>query len=352
MISPVESHPWLSLGDYFEAIKKFILRDSGRPLFRIINEQFDIDLGHDEVDKILIRSEKHGALYHLASVEVSSGGRSIKLSVSTAVSEEARACLRQEFHMLKLLNDWIVPSYLPRPYFEGEVRVCTEKEPLCMCLAEWFDDYYEWHFSIDRAQDQRICIWDLKNGYRFASKREEYEIFRQASEILTLYYNTRDFSQIYPWHHAAGDFVVRNREGTLDLKLTTVRRYGPVKLFSQEDTDPLVAMIYFFLNLSVRMRLDRLDGIGRATWAGDLSLKAIVQGFFQGLSIMEANGRYHLGRVRDLLSLLKSFDQQELKRLFYPLLDLYATESPGDLWLIQANLDGHVRQLCQVMQAL
>ena len=220
-----------------------------------------------------------------------------------------------------------------------------------MYLTEWFEDYHEWHLSIDKKREgQRICIWDLRNGYHFTSRKEDLEIFRQASKILTVYYNTRDFSQIYPWHHAAGDFVVRNRKETVDVKLTTVRRYGPIKLFSSENIDPMVAMIYFFLNLSIRMRLDKLDGVGIVVWAGDFSLKAIVKGFFEGLCIMETNGRYHLGQVKDFLSLLKAFDPGEFKRLFHPLLGLYAGENPGDFRVIQANLDNHVRQLYQVIQ--
>jgi hypothetical protein len=354
LISPGESHPFLTLGNYFEAIKSFIFRDHGRSLVIVLREQLKMDIDLDSISEILIRTEKHGALYHLASVEVFSAGLFLKLCVSTAVSENGKVWLRHEFDLLKFLNSTFIYSYLPVPYFEGDIKVHSVhgNESLSMFLTEWFENYHEWHLSMDeKGEKQRICLWDLRNGHCFASKEEGFEIFRQASKILTLYYDTRDFNQIYPWHHAAGDFIVKSEEGIIDVKLTTARKYEPIMLFSPKDTiDPVVALTYFFLNLSIRMRLDKLDGVGMVAWADGFSVEAIIQGFFEGIRIMEADGRYCLGQVRELLSLFKDFDQEELARLFHPLLDVYAKEDPGDFSVIQANLESHVQQLYEVMQ--
>ena len=354
LISPGERHPFLTLGNYFEAIKDFIFRDHGRPLVSVLREQLKTDIDPESIKEILIRTEKHGALYHLASVEVFSAGLSLKLCVSTAVSENEKAWLRHEFDLLKFLNSTFASPYLPVPYFEGDAKVHSDhgNESLSMFLTEWFENYHEWHLSMDETGGkQRICIWDLRNGHRFASKKEAFEIFRQASKILTLYYDIQGFNQIYPWHHAAGDFIVRSEEGIIDVKLTTARKYEPIMLFSSEDTiDPVVALTYFFLNLSIRMRLDKSDGVGIKTWADGFSVKALIRGFFEGLGIMEADGRYGLGQVRDLLSLFKGFDREELAGLFQPLLDLYAKEDPGDFSVIQANLKSHVEQLYEAIQ--
>lgn len=354
LISAGERHPFLTLGNYFEAIKNFILRDHRRPLAAVLYEQLGTDIGPDSISEILIRTEKHGAFYHLASIEVFSGKHSMKMCVSTSVSENGKAWLKHEFDLLKYLDSTFAPSYLPVPYFEGDVKVYSVhgNEFLSMSLTEWFENYHEWHFSMDeKGEKQRICIWDLRKGHWFASKKQGFEIFRQASKILTLYYDTHDFNQIYPWHHAAGDFVVRREEGIIDVKLTTARRYEPIMLFLSKDTiDPVVALTYFFLNLSIRMRLDRLDGVSARTWAGGFSVDALIQGFFEGLRIMEAEGRYGLGQVRDLLSLFKGFDQEELAWLFNPLLDIYAKEDPGDFSVIQANLGSHAQELYEVIQ--
>ncbi|MBU1904993.1 MAG: hypothetical protein KJ573_15555, partial [Proteobacteria bacterium] len=65
-ITPSEQHPFLTLGDYFEAIKRFILIDQGKPLVRILKESFSNRIDFNTIERILIRSEKHGVLYHLA----------------------------------------------------------------------------------------------------------------------------------------------------------------------------------------------------------------------------------------------------------------------------------------------
>jgi hypothetical protein len=354
LISAGERHPFLTLGNYFEAIKDFILMDHGRPLTTVLREHLRSDVGPDSIHEILIRTEKHGALYHLASVEVFCGARSMKMCVSTAVSENGKAWLKHEFDLLKFLNSKLALPYLPVPHFEGDVKVYSDQgnESLSMFLTEWFENYHEWHLSMDvKGEKQGVCVWDLKNGHWFASNKEAFEIFRQASKILTLYYDIHGFNQIYPWHHAAGDFIVRSKDGIIDVKLTTARKYEPIMLFSSKDAiDPVVALAYFFLNLSIRMRLDRLDGVGVRAWAGGFSLRALIQGFFDGLLIMEADGRYGLGQVRDLPSLFKGFDQEELAGLFYPLLDVYAKEEPGDFLVIQANLGSHVQQLYEAIQ--
>ena len=97
------------------------------------------------------------------------------------------------------------------------------------------------------------------------------------------------------------------------------------------------------------MRMDRLDGVGARVWACGFSVDALIQGFFEGLRIMEAEGKYGLGEVSDLLSLFKGFDQEELAGLFYPLLDVYAKEDPGDFSVIQANLRSHTKELSEAL---
>jgi hypothetical protein len=354
LISAGERHPFLTLGNYFEAIKDFILRDHGRPLAAVLREQLRTDIGPDSIHEILIRTEKHGALYHLASVEVFCKGRSMKMCVSTAVSATGKAWLRHEFDLLKYLNSTFALPYLPVPHIEGDVKVHSDQgnESLSMFLTEWFENYYEWHLSMDeKGEKQGICIWDLRKGHWLASKEQGFEIFRQASKIITLYYDIREFNQIYPWHHAAGDFIVRSKDGIIDVKLTTARKYEPIMLFLSKDTiDPVVALTYFFLNLSIRMRLDRLDGVGARAWAGGFSVGALMQGFFEGLRIMDAGGRYGLGNVRDLLSLFKSFDREELAGFFNPLLDVYAKEDTGDFSVIHANLGSHTKELYEAIQ--
>lgn len=352
--TPSEDHAFLTLGDYFETIKDFILKDQAGSLIAILREQLDKSISLGRIDKLLIRSEKHGALYHLSSVEIVTDRHSLKFAVCTAVSEKGQAWLTREYDTLNFLSETFDLHYLPKVYFKGEMehRTGTRKESFSMFLAEWFEGYHEWHLSIDeKDKSQNVCIWNLKEGHRIASSEESYEIYKQASKILTLYYDTKDYRQIYPWHHAAGDFIVKTKDGEIDVKLTTARRYEPILAsLKEEQSNPLVAIIYFFLNMTIRMRLDKMNGVGEVAWAGRFSVKASTEGFFEALRIMEAKDRYNLGKVEELFTLLKSFTQKELYRLFNPLLEFYREEDPDDLTIIKRNLRDHTRQLHQFIQ--
>jgi len=196
-----------------------------------------------------------------------------------------------------------------------------------------------------------VQIWDVKEGDRFISNEEANEIFRNASKILTLYYNTRDLCQIYPFDHAAGDFVIRTEGIKIDIKLTTARDYQPIMIFhEEEETNPMLALVYFFLNLTIRMRLDRIDGVGRGIWVEDYFVQATIQGFFEALNIMVSEGRYHLGEVSDLISLLKAFNIEELYKMYDPLLDFYKWDGPEYISLIQSNLKRHVTCIHKFIQ--
>ena len=353
-ISPSKEHPFLVLEDYFDAIKSFFLHDQAKPFIKVVNQQLGREIALDDIHEVLIRTEKHGAFCHIASVEVVSDNDSIRFAISTALSDKGRSFLSDEFDNLNKLNKIYDFFCLPRPYLKGEVKFLNGDgtEMFSMLLTEWFEDFHEWHVSIDeKDKTQKIRLWDLKRGYRFASQEESYEIFKQAARILTLYYNTRDFSQIYLWHHAAGDFIVQCRYGRVYLKLITVRGYGgPVMEFSSgESFNPMIAIFYFFLNLSIKIRLDRLDGVGNPAWAGDYSVEATAEGFFEALHFMKARGRYAPGHVEDLLSLLKTFSEDEFQKLHEPLMKLYRKNEPADFPLISSNLNRHIRKLHQVI---
>jgi hypothetical protein len=350
LITPSEDHSFLTLGDYFEAIRAFILKDQGNPLAHVLRESLNRKIGPDNIQKILVRSEKHGALYHLASVEIFVDNKQTKFAVSTAVSEKGKGWLTHEYEVLIFLNNSLKLPYLPNAHLKGEVKCQAgnrKHETFSMLLSEWFEDYHEWHLSIDENDNnQKLCIWDFQNGNRYVSEDEAFEIFRRISRILTLYYDTKNFNQIYPWHHAAGDFIVKTRDSSVDVRLTTVREYQSItNYFSEETVNPMIAIVYFFLNLTIRMRLDKLDGVGETVWAGDSCVNAITEGFFDAIRIMEAEGRYHLGRPNDLLSLLRSFGEEEIRNLFYPLEDWYHEGDPAEFTVIQANLRNHVKFL-------
>ncbi|MBW2710112.1 MAG: hypothetical protein JRD04_12810, partial [Deltaproteobacteria bacterium] len=286
LITPEKTHPHLTLGDYFDAVKACILDNQGELLNRALKIKSHEDFSLENVQKIQIRSEKHGILYHLTSVEVFMGETHVKFTLSTAISGKGVACIMHEHDILDRLNRNSEFSFLPEIYGIKKMTCHTAQgktEEMVMLGAQWFEDYHEWHMAVDPADGrQKIQIWDLNRGPRYASATEASIIIEECSKILTLYYDFGDFSHIGAWHHAAGDFIVKcHRDDRLDVRLTTVRKYAPLPV--TEDASPMISIIYFFLDTTIHMRLDRLDGVGETVWIDDFAVTATVKGFFEGL---------------------------------------------------------------------
>jgi hypothetical protein len=339
LMAPGKVHPFLTLGDYFHGVEDFLL--DGDTLEVCLPGEF---AGYPS--EIKIRSEKHGAFYHVASVDLFSGERLKRICVTTALTERGRNCLAREFSLLLSLGKFTSSAHMPRVYGIKEIerRVGAETETFTICLSEWLEDYHEWHLTSEKGSEGggRLCIWDLKRGIRYASERERYEIFRQAARILTSCYDADTLEQISSWHHAAGDFVVRVWRGGVDLKLTTVRGYKPLEIFSgKTDIPHPMGLVFFFLDTAIRTRLDKEDGTGKVLWAEEYSAQAAVEGFFDSLTDRKA---------QDLLSLLQSFDEKEFLSLYDPLRRSYEGEDPQDLSAIDRHLPMHVKELHGILK--
>ena len=158
-----------------------------------------------------------------------------------------------------------------------------------MYLGDWFDGFHEFHLT--RRSDSNelaIVVWDGAAGRCLLSKRQAATLYRNAAMILTACYDPITSSQIFPWHHAAGDFVVRVEEEGASVKLITVRDYRPMTGTTgkpDNEREILDALVIFFIHLSIRMRLDRLDGVKEVVWAPDGCLEPMMDGFFQGLDL-------------------------------------------------------------------
>jgi hypothetical protein len=173
-----------------------------------------------------------------------------------------------------------------------------------------------------------------------------------VARILTAYYNWNTFRQIYPWHHAAGDFVLREEGGKVDVRLVTIRDYRPVVDFStRKRAGKLLALILFFLHLTVQMRLDRLDGIGDVIWAEDHCLEGAVAGFFQGLALGNSRARKAIASGGEMLDLLRSFDRKEWLHLMEECVETYEL-SQEELSLLQERASGHLDELQQVLASV
>ncbi|MGE5841800.1 MAG: hypothetical protein ACM335_05950 [Deltaproteobacteria bacterium] len=339
LLNPFEEHPFLTLGDYFRGIERFIL---------------EVSLFPDPMDRMLIRSEKHGTLYHVASVETTAGGAWKKFAVSTAFGERRKGLLLREYETMKYLNKQVSYGSIPRVYMASETLCYGAKgsESVVMSVTEWLEGYHEWHLMVEQDRTQTVLIWDMEKGTRTASIEQGRTIFREASRILTLYYDPKTFRQIYPWHHAAGDFVVKTAGAGAEVKLTTARNYLPLISFPMKaDTNRVTALVAFLLNLVVQMRLDRIGGVGESIWAHEKFVRPCLEGFFGALQTKKVEGGGDWGEEADLRALLKNFSKEELCSLHDPLMASYREEKPEDFKVIEKNLEGHIATLWRELQA-
>jgi hypothetical protein len=353
IVRPFENHPFMTLGDYFLAIRGLILSEDGQPLTTLLSRLWTQSAAIADVDTIFIRYEKYGTLYHISSAEIVAGARRMRLTVSAAVTDESKEALDREFGLLQRLGSQKSFSYLPQVYCKHAVpiRKAEGSETLLMTLSEWFDNYHEWHFSQDEEGRQRIIVWDMESGYRFMSEQEMHEIIRQAATILTFYYDTETYHRIFPWHHGAGDFVVKAAGGTVDLKLVTARGYEPIPVPEHDPrTSPSRAIILFFLETTVKMRLDKYEGMGESIWADASVVGAAVDGFFQALRLKESQGHALAIKVNDVMNQLKGFTEDELKGLLHAHMNQIGSRDSSDHAVISSHADDHARDLYRAIQ--
>jgi hypothetical protein len=277
-------------GDYFTAARQFLEADGFATLVGAVANRLGRSVSCEDLFEIHITIIKHGAFYHPALLTVHGAGMILKFVLNTGASTPGRQTIESEYAALDKLSESGASAYLPTVYGRGEVKT-KDGHPLSMFLANWFDGFHEFHLSQDISSNRlQIRVWDDEREFFFLNANEAHNLYRQSAFILTACYNPSTFEQIFPWHHAAGDFVVRLDSSGLQVRLITARQYTP--LFrdieipgdtSAQRKQMLVALLFFLLNLSIRMRIDRLDGTGDLIWGEEETVTAVWEGFLSGL---------------------------------------------------------------------
>jgi hypothetical protein len=337
--------------NYFQAIQEILARDSYTLLLEAVKRQLVLPAFPIEVQRVLIYSEKHGNWYHPAKIEAILPQGCARFVLNVALTERGRTVMAQEIRALKGLSQQFTYPFLPTVYFQTEAESPFSSEEknhsLSLFLADWFEGFHEFHLSVDDSDGiTKSVLWDSSPKPNYLTNLQARLIYQQISKILTLYYNPRTFDQIFPWHHGAGDFVIKVDGEHPEVRLVTVRQYGP--LADPEDMSMEEALLFFFLNLSIRMRLDRMDGIGEIAWAGKDCLRATWEGFLEGLWIKEKEGTLAPGFRKDFLKELRRFSVETLTERFSELLASYAPEAP-DLPIIRKNIIPHINQVHKII---
>ncbi|MBW2600307.1 MAG: hypothetical protein JRD47_00030 [Deltaproteobacteria bacterium] len=345
--------PALTYGRYFEAVAEVMSNNDFKALLDAVSIKARREICAADVEEILVYAEKHGSDYHPARIEVIIGGTTTAFVMNVASTERGKERLYREFDVLKHLNSKHGFPFLPRAYFKGETCRDSGEDGkdgnlLVMFLADWFDGYDEFHLSVDTTTGvQGVVVWNRRKGNYYLPRFEAGQVYSQTAKILTLYYDIETFEQIFPWHHAAGDFIIRVRGDSLDVRLVTARQYVPMI-----DSVPVYeALLFFFLNLTVRMRLDRLDGVGAVAWAGNVCVGATLDGFLEGIRFKERQGIIKVGFLDEFVKYAQSLDKEDIKGRFCALIDACDQAAP-DIGVIRKNLERHIQLLWEAIQGI
>jgi hypothetical protein len=268
---PGEEIPF-TVGDYFQAAREFL--KSTRPTAA--------------AESIRIHLAKHGPYYHPARVAARINGRWAQFVLNVAASEAGRALIHREYAMLQRLSRAVAPFYLPAVFAIGESAL-PGKARVSMFIGEWLAGFYEFHLSrTSNTVETGMVVWDPENGSRPLDRGRARAVYSGAARILTHYLDLSTGECIGAWQHATGDFVVNPAGAGPEVRLITVRDYRPLLRPAAAAGHGLPALLetllVFFRDTLIRMRLDRLDGVGEIAWADPIAVEGGLEGFFSALS--------------------------------------------------------------------
>ncbi len=342
----------ITYGDYFCAVTLFLENNNFEIIIRAVSESLKHNIKSEDIEQINIFLEKHGEFYHPARLQVKLSENILTFALNCALSDPGRNCINREYKILKKLGHNFSLPYVPEIYGIGSVCVKESAGNMTIFLGEWFKGFNEFHIS--KKKRGGIIVWDQKKGNFFLSPENVLQLYTQASMILTCYYNIETFEQIFPWHHAAGDFILKKEQEKLFLRLITVRQYAPmlenIDASCQDTESMLDALFLFFLNLSIRMRLDRFDGVGEIAWADNIAVHGVLNGVMEGLALKSVSGFTRPVNICFMEYLLE-LSKTELSDTLQFVADSYNHRSP-ELDIIKKSIGEHGDTLYAVINSL
>ncbi|MBF0229554.1 MAG: hypothetical protein HQK63_08205 [Desulfamplus sp.] len=400
-------HEYFTLAEQFISADNYYILQQGLA-FILKEEVKSQNIGQiyiEEIKQIDIYLEKHGAFYHPARVEVGIKiGNSIQIEfpicfvLNTAVSAHGLALINNEYRILKYLSKIDDNFFVPQVF--GVKSITYRGIEISFLLGTWFDGYKEFHLTDKSNSDTHsypdinniegsslIHIWNSNGTVIPIYSPSYFQIYEKASEILTYFYNLETSEAIELWHHAAGDFVVKQTIDGFDVKLITVRDYSsnyvPVSSSDSSDSSEYVeqdnnlseniaqesilsnnveqdvynALLLFFLNLTLRMRIDRIDGIGRRSLVDNAVIPFILRGFFRGIKnkkIPDVIQNYFIENslVNGFQSYLSQFSHENLYQIYLIMLGDCQTDSPERDFILK-HLQEHSEALyCNISEGI
>lgn len=336
---------------YMAALRLFILEHWDLFLGIVSRKGFD-----KEIEAVDIIAEKHGSHYHPARIVIKTQEEHFTFVANVALTEVSRRLLEHEFRLFGRLRQEIPSDFIPRMHLLDEEALDepnSNSASMLIMLGEWFEGFHEFHLSAGPEGDPyRTILWDTDQGYAILSDDEAAQIYYKASFILTTFYDPETFEEIFPWHHASGDFVASRENGQMACKLITVRQYAPrLEFYECSPENQVTALLLFLANLTIRMRLDRLDGVGETVWAGDHSVEATIRGVVDGLRRNVENQRCDQELAIRFFEIVKQLSLAELTEIFRTVAESYDSAAP-DFPVIRDNLAGHILAVYKAIQTV
>ncbi len=336
----------VSYSQYFSAVHRFCAVDGWARLADACSEKLQRSVTPNDISGPCIYLVKHGAFYHPSQLRLTVGDVPLSFVINVALSEQGRQALPREIRALNHLADKRPFGWYPKVY-----HATAENPP--MFLADWFDGFHEFHLTRQTKTDElAIVVWDGANTPFLLSENQAMALYRKAAMILGASYDPITSCQVYPWHHAAGDFVVRKDGDDVAVKLITVRDYAPLSGSAAEpasEREILETLMVFLLHLSVRMRLDRLDGVSAVVWAPESCLAPMIAGFFQGLDLTARISGFPEG-FSDMVHLYFSrFAPKDLLTMAHRLIGSVFDQRSEERRIVERHLNAHVGAISRLL---
>jgi hypothetical protein len=343
----------ITVGEYFSASCRFLSRNGFSILISGLKEVLQKHVLYEHVHKISIFLEKHGAFYHPLKIRVDlADTQTCFFVLNGAVGNPGLSLIEKEVSLISKLNKNYPKRYLPLVFGLDILR--TSKGIIGFFLGEWFQDYKEFHVTAGNGERQ-IVVWESDGSCCYLAEKAALPVYREAARILTYYYNIETFEQVWPWHHAAGDFILRQSGGQFQVRLITVRGYFPLTEFGGDETEKknqiLPSLLVFFFNLSLRMRLDRMDGTGEAVMLEEGVITATVDGFLDALN--EKSKAYDCGDLKRIfISFFNGFSLDQMVGIGTTILESGEIMNPAENGLIRRSLESHCRMMQEIFKTV
>ena len=329
----MDTKPSWTVGEYLSAAGRFLCKNTSANAMMAAMGARPEDAREVALSLFL---EKHGAYYHPVRVVASRNNGSATFVLNGAVSDRGLALMEKEVRLLAELSSGFDRPVIPEVYAWDRTSACPGEA--CFFLGKWFRGFHEFHIT---GRGDEVVVWRPGDTDLLLPLYGMLPAYENIARILTLAYDMDTGREIYPWHHAAGDFIVNPSSGDMPVRLITVRGFDNPSGTDMPDAGPYPGLLFFLLNLTLRMRLDRIDGVGKPVFLGDPVLNAALKGFFRGLG---EKGLAAPGFLKGFTEFVCRFDEEQLLGILIHIMD---TWPPGasEEEIIRENLAGHCTKI-------